>query len=101
MVRTQAEWFRHFRSQTLEWMQKQDAHVRHQNTKLLGLDYAFAFEAVLQEKLQTQDAPAPKRLKPSPVFYDEDEGEVEIVRCGGKGQTMRIVHPPVASRMCD
>lgn len=62
-----------------------------------GPDWGRALLDVIRQRREAGELP--ERYKPSPFWKaeeDEEEdlaGRVEIVKCGGKGQTVRIVHP--------
>lgn len=94
MKRGYQYWLDHFNGQSLYWLQLQSDYVRNYNANgPAGLDYALALDAAIEEKKKNEyTLPRPPRK----IVWreEEDAGEVEIVRCGGKGQTIRIVHPP-------
>lgn len=66
------------------------------------------FQCIDEELLRAQRAErismgeslaTPEKLSYKRKQEEEEVGEVEMVKCGGKGQLMRVVHPP-SKRKC-
>lgn len=56
-----------------------------------GPQYGLALHAVRDEKRAAGEVP--ERYKPSCILPPVEEVTVEMVKCGGKGQMMRVVTP--------
>ena len=75
--------------------------VLKENRKNKALKFQEITEKVWRAEYHRRKAagefiPVPKRI----AFKIDDEpiGEVEMVKCGGKGQYMRVVHPPAPAQ---
>ena len=76
-------------------------HIIDGNRTNNKIKYAAIELVVLREQYRRRYAagefiPVPEKI----AFKIDDEpiGEVEMVKCGGKGQLMRVVHPPAPAQ---
>lgn len=77
-------------SRSLEFLQNQtSSYVRGHN----GKAFDTAVVNVIRQKMEAGETVVTSQ--PANVMPTEDEGEVEIISYGGKGGTLRIVHPKV------
>lgn len=86
---TVEEWMERLESKSLKFLQDQTSpYVRGYN----GKAYDTAITEMINKKVAAGETV--QRIRPTyAVQRAEDEGEVEIVPYGGKGGSLRIVHP--------
>lgn len=92
---TVEEWMQRLESRSLKFLQDQtSAYVRGYN----GKAYDTAVTEMIKKRMTAGETV--ERFRPTYVVQraeeEEEEGEVEIVPYGGKGGSMRIVHPKEA-----
>ena len=87
---TVEEWMQRLETKSLKFLQDQTSpHVRGYNGKI----YDTAVTELIKKRMAAGETV--ERLRPTFVVQQavEEEGEVEIVSYGGKGGSLRIVHP--------
>ena len=88
---TVEEWMERLESKSLKFLQDQtSSHARGYNSKA----YDNAVMELINRRMaagETMERPRPTNAVQS--VAKQEEGEVEIVSYGGKGGTLRIVHP--------
>ena len=86
---TVEEWMERLESKSLKFLQDQTSpHARGYN----GKAYDTAVMEMIRRKMAAGETV--ERIRPTyAVQRAEEEGEVEIVSYGGKGGSLRIVHP--------
>jgi hypothetical protein len=87
---TVEEWMQRLESKSLTFLLDQTSpHVRGYNGK--------AYDIAIREMIKTRITAGEtvERIRPTYAVQraEEEEGEVEIVSYGGKGGSLRIVHP--------
>lgn len=88
--RTVDEWMERLESKSLKFLQDQTApYVRGYN----GTAYDTAVAKLIEVKMAAGEAVERSRPTYAVQTVAEEEGEVEIVSYGGKGGSLRIVHP--------
>lgn len=88
--RSVEEWMERLESRSLKFLQDQtDPCVRGYN----GKEYDTAINILIKERMDAGETV--KRHRPTYIVSEaaEEEGEVEVVPYGGKGGSLRIVHP--------
>ena len=89
--RSVEEWMERLESRSLKFLQDQtNPCVRGYN----GKEYDTAINILIKERMDAGETV--KRHRPTYMVSqaaEEDEGEVEVVPYGGKGGSLRIVHP--------
>lgn len=88
---TVEEWMERLESKSLKFLQDQTSpYIRGYN----GMVYDTAVAEMIESRMaagETVERPRPTYAVQS--VARQEEGEVEIVSYGGKGGTLRIVHP--------
>ena len=88
--KTVEEWMHRLQGKTLQFLQDQRSpHVLGHN----GEAYDAAVYQLIKERMEAGETVEPPRMPQTAVPIQEEEGEVEVIPFGGKGGTMRIVHP--------
>lgn len=94
-MKTYKEWKTLFAKKDLKYLQNQTrGYIMKHNLKVSGAAYGDALIDSIKER-HNQGEIVLRKKATSILPVEEEQGEVEIIRCGGKGQTMRIVHPKV------
>ena len=92
-MRTYDEWMTIFDEFTLKYLVEQRGVARDNvRNPAVGPDWGLALEDTIRLRIQAGEFvrhDAPIRI----VAKEEEMGRVEMVKCGGKGQLMRVVHP--------
>lgn len=87
---TVEEWMERLESKSLKFLQDQTApYVRGYN----GRVYDTAVMELIKKKMEAGETVERSRPTYAVQPVAEEEGEVEIVSYGGKGGSLRIVHP--------
>lgn len=86
---TVEEWTERLESKSLKFLQDQTSvYIRGYN----GKEYDTAVTELITKRIAAGETM--ERIRPTyAVQIAEEEGEVEIVSYGGRGGTLRIVHP--------
>ena len=86
--RTKTEWRSKLKDKSITWLLDQTSPwVRGHN----GVEYDDVVAELVEEKKDQLRRPPPK---PLPVWMDDSEqGHVEVIPYGGKGQVLRVVFP--------
>lgn len=92
--KTVDEWMERLRTSSLTFLQDQtDGRVRGHN----GKEYDTAVSILIRQRMNAGETV--ERIRPTIAVPQgdtgEEEGEVEVVSYGGKGGSLRIVHPRV------
>lgn len=89
------EWVRRFNSYEFLYLKKQYDPIvtRYNRSRPGGETWYRALRHVLIERKSEDLLPEVKSSRPLAHPEEEEEGTVEIISYGGKGQTLRIVHP--------
>lgn len=90
-MKTESEWVALLETKEFGFLVDQTSVAHHNSTA-----FRTALYKTISKRQKNGERLAPITRAPPRKEEEEDDdesGRVEIVRCGGKGQTIRIVHP--------
>lgn len=92
MPRSVDEWMQRLQSKSLKFLHDQTSpHVRGYN----GAEHDIAVDTLIKNRINNGER-IERTPRPTYILTQaDDKGEVEIIPFGGKGGTIRIVHPRV------
>ena len=91
-MKTIAEYKECLKDKTLKFLQDQTSPLI---VGFNGANYDAAIRELIRERMAQGEVV--ERVQRSHILKDEEEGHVEVVSYGGKGGTLRIVHPVSSS----